>query len=262
MQQPTSPMILGDRYGRRKVFDAGGHMTAPMHRGQDYVPAKAGARVPVYAIADGTVRWTSTRGGIYNATGGTYAVLEHGGPWRLSTGRLLPTTWAGYCHLSRLDVVPGQQVRQGEQIGLMGATGAATGVHLHLDIFDRHPHAAGSFDSRIDPLSLITPNLGGPPAGAAPETPAKPADPIIDTEEDYDMPFTTITSDGQRFFVTPTGFTSIHSIADLYAIERVIRGVKALGRDFVRLQQPTKADLRIYRNYLRRANGFERDTIN
>jgi murein DD-endopeptidase MepM/ murein hydrolase activator NlpD len=41
-------------------------------------------------------------------------------------------TW--YAHLSRIDVQPGQQVFKGQPIGLVGATGFATGAHLHYQV--------------------------------------------------------------------------------------------------------------------------------
>ena len=39
-----------------------------------------------------------------------------------------------YMHLSRLDVSEGEKVEKGQQIGLSGATGRATGPHLHMAV--------------------------------------------------------------------------------------------------------------------------------
>ena len=39
-----------------------------------------------------------------------------------------------YAHLSRVDVAVGQQVAKGQQIGAIGATGMATGDHLHFEV--------------------------------------------------------------------------------------------------------------------------------
>lgn len=42
-------------------------------------------------------------------------------------------SYTRYAHCSRLNVVAGQAVAAGSVIGLVGATGAATGAHLHLE---------------------------------------------------------------------------------------------------------------------------------
>jgi murein DD-endopeptidase MepM/ murein hydrolase activator NlpD len=44
-----------------------------------------------------------------------------------------------YLHLSHVDVVPGQQVAAGEQIGLSGNTGCSTAPHLHFAVYRRPP---------------------------------------------------------------------------------------------------------------------------
>lgn len=56
---------------------------------------------------------------------------------------------SAFLHLSRIDVVPGQHVIQGQRIGAIGATGRATGPHLHWGMKWN--------EARIDPLLLAGP---------------------------------------------------------------------------------------------------------
>lgn len=62
-----------------------------------------------------------------------------------------------YLHLSRIDVKLGDRVVQGQRLGLVGATGRATGPHLHW--------GASWTDVRIDPAVLLTPGKTGPSHG-------------------------------------------------------------------------------------------------
>ena len=39
-----------------------------------------------------------------------------------------------YAHLSTVNVSQGQQVSQGQAIGIIGATGNAQGIHLHFEV--------------------------------------------------------------------------------------------------------------------------------
>ena len=56
-----------------------------------------------------------------------------------------------YAHLSQILVVGGQSVGKGESLGLSGASGNATGPHLHFEIRGR--------GRQVDPVAM----LGGPP---------------------------------------------------------------------------------------------------
>jgi murein DD-endopeptidase MepM/ murein hydrolase activator NlpD len=76
---------------------------------------------PVFAAADGVVVDCGTEA-VYGAI---YAVLRHPRPDGLC--------YTLYWHLRSLSVSVGQAVRQGEQLGVMGSTGLATGVHLHYE---------------------------------------------------------------------------------------------------------------------------------
>lgn len=59
---------------------------------------------------------------------------------------------SAFLHLSAIDVKDGECVRQGQQIGRIGATGRATGPHLHWSMKWN--------DARIDPQLLVGP-MGG-----------------------------------------------------------------------------------------------------
>jgi murein DD-endopeptidase MepM/ murein hydrolase activator NlpD len=71
---------------------------------------------PVVAPADGVV--SLAHADMY-FTGGT-VILDHGH----GVGSL-------YAHLSAVDVAEGARLRKGERLGAVGATGRATGPHLH-----------------------------------------------------------------------------------------------------------------------------------
>ncbi|MGR6320208.1 peptidoglycan DD-metalloendopeptidase family protein [Micromonospora soli] len=86
------------------------------------VDLAAPAGTPIVAAMDGRV----TRAGWYGGYG-NYTCIDHG----RADGQRLSTC---YGHQSRLLVSPGQRVRAGQVIGLVGSTGASTGPHLHFEV--------------------------------------------------------------------------------------------------------------------------------
>ena len=87
---------------------------------------------PVFATADGTIRSAAFTGEY-----GNLIVVDHG--FGLMTR---------YGHLSAFATKPGQVVKRGAVIGYVGATGRATGSHLHYEIL-----ANGQL---INPLRILT----------------------------------------------------------------------------------------------------------
>ena len=86
---------------------------------------------PVIAAAAGEVITAS-----FDSAYGNYVIIDHGG------------TSTVYAHLSGISVAYGQTVSQGETIGTVGATGRATGTHLHFEVY------VG--DSRVDPAQYFS----------------------------------------------------------------------------------------------------------
>lgn len=112
---PAAWPILGrlmGGYGQRSDPFSG---EGAMHTGID-ISAPIGT--PVKATADGIVRHANWNGGY-----GRCVIIDHGNGYQ---------TW--YAHLSKMDVMEGQEIRQGEIVGRVGSTGRSTGSHLHYEV--------------------------------------------------------------------------------------------------------------------------------
>ena len=104
---------ISSPFGARRILN--GTLTQG-HSGTDYA-AKEGTAV--LAAADGKVVLVHPD---MFYTGGTI-LIDHG-----------YGIYTNYCHLSRIDVKEGQQVKAGEPIAAVGSTGRATGPHLHFGL--------------------------------------------------------------------------------------------------------------------------------
>ncbi len=114
---PTIAPVLGvitDGYGKRRDPFTGRWAN---HMGLD-IAARIGT--PVMAPADGVVVFSGYDGGF-----GKMVRLAHGFGY---------TTIFG--HLSKILVKPGDEIRRGDTIGLLGSTGRSTGPHLHYEVHE------------------------------------------------------------------------------------------------------------------------------
>jgi murein DD-endopeptidase MepM/ murein hydrolase activator NlpD len=122
---PIPGVTSGTNFGERRVFN--GEPRAP-HSGSDL---RASAGTPVHATNRGRVVLAKS----LFFTGNT-VIVDHGlGIYSL------------YAHLSRIDVKPGEIVKNGQVVGLAGATGRVTAPHLHWGM-----RVQGA---RVDPFSLV-----------------------------------------------------------------------------------------------------------
>ena len=76
----------------------------------------------IFAIQGGTVISAQPSG--YNGGAGKNIKIDHGNGY---------VSW--YMHLSKVGVKKGDRVEKGQVIGIMGRTGSATGIHLHLTVY-------------------------------------------------------------------------------------------------------------------------------
>ena len=125
---PSSPITLsppldvpaGDRFGPRG---------ARFHTGVDYAAPRG---TPVGAAGAGTVTYAGSLPGGW----GRVVTVTHGADVRTM-----------YAHLSAIRVEVGARVEAGETVGLVGATGNATGPHLHFEVRLR--------GAAVDPLTAL-----------------------------------------------------------------------------------------------------------
>ena len=111
-------------FGWRNLSVAGNRF----HGGTDFVAATG---TPVVAARGGRVVFAGW-GGAYGYT----VYLDHETGWQTR-----------YAHLSRIDVIVGDLVRQGARLGAVGSTGASTNAHLHFEV---------RFEGRaLDPLQFV-----------------------------------------------------------------------------------------------------------
>jgi murein DD-endopeptidase MepM/ murein hydrolase activator NlpD len=140
----------------------------PTHTGVDIVADRG---TPVVAAGDGEVIWTGY--GLYRG------VHDLSDPYGLAVairhdfGYQGQTLYTVYAHLDRIDVWLGQHVHAGDQLGIVGMTGHASGPHLHFEVRlgeNRY------FNTRNPELWMVSPRGWGVLAGRIMDTLGRPLD--------------------------------------------------------------------------------------
>ena len=119
LRAPVSFKYISSNFTKRRFHPVQKRYKA--HRGVDYA---ASTGTPVSAAGDGRVIKSG-----YDRFNGHHVFIEHGGG--ITTK---------YIHFSKRKVKKGQRVKQGQVIGLVGATGLAAGPHLHYEFLVNGVH--------------------------------------------------------------------------------------------------------------------------
>lgn len=136
MRYPFETYRLGTRFGSKgRLWKCG------YHSGQDFLSANYGGDGLIYPIYAGQVLKV-TKSGAY----GNCVQVKH------ADGYI-----SLYAHLRQVYVKPGMWVDEQTALGAEGATGNATGKHLHLEVHKGQYH----YPAGIDPLKFIQERMGG-----------------------------------------------------------------------------------------------------
>lgn len=128
----SSPITVTSEFGWRTSPITGAQ---EFHNGIDLV--NGNPNTPILASGDGQV---VQAGSNYYDWYGNYTVIKHA-----------DGMYTGYAHQSRIDVSVDQNVKQGQQIGLMGTTGPSTGEHCHFQFMDEfYPSSSAHFHNARD----------------------------------------------------------------------------------------------------------------
>lgn len=130
LRTPIDGARLSSGFGQRKHPILG---YTRMHKGVDFAAPKG---TPIYAAGNGVVVSAGRNHGY-----GNYIEIRHD-----------PDFHTAYGHLSRFasGIHPGARVKQGEVIGFVGATGVATGPHLHYEVVRDN--------DKVNPMSVKLPS--------------------------------------------------------------------------------------------------------
>lgn len=107
--------------GSSRITSGFGYRAQPTEGASTYhkgIDIGAPTGTPIVAAADGEVLTAQ-----YTSTEGNYILISHGN-----------SMYTIYMHCSKLLVSAGDEVKQGQEIGLVGSTGISTGSHLHFGV--------------------------------------------------------------------------------------------------------------------------------
>jgi murein DD-endopeptidase MepM/ murein hydrolase activator NlpD len=129
---PVPGAVIGTPFGATGLW-------ARYHTGLDF---RSAGGTPIRAVKSGVVLYAGNKG---NWSGNHVAIKHSGGYTTMSS------------HMSSMSVRAGQNVRAGQVIGRVGATGRAFGAHLHFELYPRGVRY-GDIYSAVNPVPWLRSN--------------------------------------------------------------------------------------------------------
>lgn len=120
----AQPSTSTPAVGKIFIYPTRGNVTQGYHGGHYALDIADRSKPPIWAAGAGTVEKVST--GTWGGGYGNHVIVNHGNGVKTL-----------YAHMDSVGVFVGQQVSQGEVLGIMGNTGrvyGATGIHLHWEV--------------------------------------------------------------------------------------------------------------------------------
>lgn len=137
---PSIKPVRSDRLPRSvRLLSGFGYRLHPvykvrkMHTGIDFTAPRG---TPIQATGNGVVERMEKRSTGY----GFNVVIDHGYGYKTL-----------YAHMSRIDVKEGQQVKRGQQIGVVGSTGTSTAPHCHYEVIYK--------GKKVNPINYVLDGL-------------------------------------------------------------------------------------------------------
>lgn len=136
----ANDLAITSGYGYRQYY-YNGKLVKGFHHGIDLIAKPRNNNAEIVAIADGVVTGVQKTGKQHGTA--CFVRIKH------SNG-----LYSLYYHLKSKSIIVnvGDHVKKGQKLGIIGATGIATGIHLHFQI-DR-----GSDKTSIDPYDYVFKN--------------------------------------------------------------------------------------------------------
>jgi hypothetical protein len=108
------------------------------HNGIDY---GANTGTPIFAAESGTIYFEGygQNNAWLGAVAGISALIDHG------------DFYTGYAHMTSTVISKGQKVAKGQVIGYVGATGTASGPHLHFEVLPKPVNIKNGYYGRTNP---------------------------------------------------------------------------------------------------------------